>query len=179
MTLPPSGRIAIVHDYLTQRGGAERLVGEMARLLPDADVHASVVDPDQVPDSLRATRIRTTPLQHVFARGVPLTALAPLMPTAFGRMRLDDAEIVLSSTTAFAHHVRARATSRTATRRRTSCGRPTSTSAGGRSADGWQPRHSRSPGARTRRPPAGSTRTSRTLGTRRHGSARSTTAMPS
>jgi len=109
MTLPPSGRIAIVHDYLTQRGGAERLVGEMARLLPDAEVHASVVDPDQMPDSLRAARIRTTPLQHVFERGVPLTALAPLMPTAFGRMRLDDADIVLSSTTAFAHHVRPRA----------------------------------------------------------------------
>jgi hypothetical protein len=106
MTLPPSSRIAIVHDYLTQRGGAERLVGEMARLLPDADVHASVVDPDQVPETLRASRIRTTPLQHVFARGVPLTALAPLMPTAFARIRLDDAEIVLSSTTAFAHHVR-------------------------------------------------------------------------
>ncbi len=106
MAPPPTARIAIVHDYVTQRGGAERLVGEMVRLLPGATLSASVVDPDQVPDSLRATRIRTTPLQRIYARGVPLTALAPLLPTAFGRLPLGDADLVISSTTAFAHHVR-------------------------------------------------------------------------
>jgi glycosyltransferase involved in cell wall biosynthesis len=105
MTQPSPGRIAIVHDYVTQRGGAERLVGEMARLLPDATVHASVVDREQLPDGLSGRRIRTTPLQRIHERGVPLTAMAPLMPTAFAWMRLD-AEVVLSSTTAFAHHVR-------------------------------------------------------------------------
>ena len=106
MTPSPAGRIAIVHDYVTQRGGAERLVGEMVRLLPEAILHTSVLDPAQAPDTLRATRIRTTPLQRVYARGVPLTLLAPLLPTAFGRMRLADADLVISSTSAFAHHVR-------------------------------------------------------------------------
>ena len=102
----PAARIAIVHDYVTQRGGAERLVGEMVRLLPEATFHTSVIDPEQVPDTLRRTRIRTTPLQRVYARGVPLMALAPVLPTAFGRLRLGDADVVVSSTTAFAHHVR-------------------------------------------------------------------------
>jgi glycosyltransferase involved in cell wall biosynthesis len=106
MTPPSAARIAIVHDYFTQRGGAERLVGEMARVLPEATLHASVVDPEQLPDPLRRRRIRATPLQRVYDRGVPLAALAPLMPTAFGRMHLGGIDVVLSSTTAFAHHVR-------------------------------------------------------------------------
>ena len=106
MTPRPTARIAIVHDFFTQEGGAERLVGDMARLLPEATLHAAVVDAGRLPDSLRDRRIRTTPLQRLYERGVPLTALASLLPTAFGRMRLDDVEVVLSSTTAFAHHVK-------------------------------------------------------------------------
>jgi glycosyltransferase involved in cell wall biosynthesis len=112
MTEPPPApwilpdRIAIVHDYFTQQGGAERLVGELARLFPSATVHTSVLDREQLPDSLRSAAIRTTPLQRLRRRGVPLTLLAPVLPTAFGRMRLDGAGVVISSTTAFAHHVR-------------------------------------------------------------------------
>lgn len=99
-------RIAIVHDYFTQRGGAERLVGDLARLLPAASIHTSVYDPDRLPVALRSVRIRATPLQRLRRHGVPLTLLAPLLPTAFGRMPLDGTTIVVSSTTAFAHHVR-------------------------------------------------------------------------
>src|SRR6187399_1049715 len=106
MTRRPVTRIAIVHDYVTQQGGAELLVGEMVRLLPDASFHTSVFDPEQVPDTLCGTRIRTTPLQRVYVRGVPLMALAPVLPTAFGRLRVGDVDVVVSSTTAFAHHVR-------------------------------------------------------------------------
>jgi glycosyltransferase involved in cell wall biosynthesis len=98
--------MAIVHDYFTQQGGAERLVGELARLFPTATIHTSVVDRGQLPASLRSATIRATPLQRLRRHGVPLTLLAPVLPTAFGRMRLDGARVVISSTTAFAHHVR-------------------------------------------------------------------------
>lgn len=102
----PTDRIAIVHDYFTQRGGAERLVGDLARLLPTASIHTSVYDPDRLPEALRSARLHATPLQRLHRRGVPLTLLSPLLPTAFGRMPLDGTTIVISSTTAFAHHVR-------------------------------------------------------------------------
>ena len=102
----PPDRIAIVHDYFTQRGGAERLVGDLARLLPTASIHTSVYDRDRLPEALASARIRATPLQRLWHHGVPLTLLAPLLPTAFGRMSLDGATVVVSSTTAFAHHVR-------------------------------------------------------------------------
>jgi len=44
----PSGpTVAIVHDYLTQRGGAERVVLEFARAFSGAPIHTSVFNPDR------------------------------------------------------------------------------------------------------------------------------------
>lgn len=104
---PNASRVAIVHDYFTQQGGAERFVGELARLFPDAPIHAAVADREAVPPGIDPARLRTTRLQSLRERGVPLSLLAPLLPTAFGTMRLGRARIVISSTSAFAHHVRA------------------------------------------------------------------------
>lgn len=102
----PDRSVAIVHDYFTQQGGAERFVGDLARLFPAATVHTAVVDREKLPLTLRDTRIQTTPLQRVRALGVPLPLLAPLLPTAFGRIDLGGSALVISSTSAFAHHVR-------------------------------------------------------------------------
>ena len=38
-------RIALVHDYLTQRGGAERVVLSLTRAFPDAPLYTSLFDP--------------------------------------------------------------------------------------------------------------------------------------
>ena len=38
--------MAIAHDYLTQRGGAERVVLAMLRAFPEATVHTLLYDPD-------------------------------------------------------------------------------------------------------------------------------------
>ena len=99
-------RVAIVHDYFTQQGGAERFVAELARLYPAARVHASVVDPAVLPDGIPLRRVRSTPLERLRALGTPLSWLAPLLPTAFGAIRMAPVDIVVSSTSAFAHHVR-------------------------------------------------------------------------
>ncbi|MCW2510952.1 MAG: glycosyl transferase group 1, partial [Modestobacter sp.] len=40
-------KVVIVHDYLTQRGGAERVVLEMARAFPDSTVLTSVYSPER------------------------------------------------------------------------------------------------------------------------------------
>jgi glycosyltransferase involved in cell wall biosynthesis len=100
-------RIAIVHDYFTQHGGAERVVGELVRLFPDATVHTSVFDRDKLPPPVATAGLEATPLQRLRRRGLPLPAFAPLLPRAFGALDVGDVEVVLSSTSAFAHHVRA------------------------------------------------------------------------
>jgi len=42
-------RVALVHDYLTQYGGAERVLDEFKLAFPDAPVFTSVVDLDRMP----------------------------------------------------------------------------------------------------------------------------------
>ena len=38
-------RVAIAHDYLTQRGGAERVVLAISRAFPDAPIHTTLYNP--------------------------------------------------------------------------------------------------------------------------------------
>ena len=98
--------VAIVHDYFTQRGGAERVVERLAAVLENARIFAGVVDAGAIPPSFRPDTVTTTPLQHVYRAGPPLQALAPVLPGAFGMLDLGAPGVVLSSSSAFAHHVR-------------------------------------------------------------------------
>jgi glycosyltransferase involved in cell wall biosynthesis len=101
-------KVGLVHDYFTQRGGAERLVERMAALYPEASMFTSVVDPPAAPDSIDPQRIVTSRLQRLFTAGVPLKALAPLMGSALGALDLGDLDVVVSSSSAVAHRVQPR-----------------------------------------------------------------------
>lgn len=106
---PGSAGIALVHDYFTQRGGAEQVAGRLARLFPTAQMHTSVFDPEVLPGPLTPATVRVSPLQRLLRAGLPLKAIAPLLPSAFGRLDLGRPNVVISSSSAFAHHVRPRA----------------------------------------------------------------------
>ena len=45
-TMTDRPRVAIAHDYLTQRGGAERVVLALHRAFPEATIHTTLYDPD-------------------------------------------------------------------------------------------------------------------------------------
>jgi glycosyltransferase involved in cell wall biosynthesis len=102
-------RVAVVHDYFTQRGGTERVAERLARLVGGGQVFAAVADPDALPPTLTGGAVTTTALQRVRRAGAPLQALGPVLPAAFGTLDLGRADVVLSSSSAFAHHVRPRA----------------------------------------------------------------------
>jgi len=99
-------RVALVHDYFTQLGGAERFFEHLAALYPHAPIHASFADDATIPPSLRDRGLRLSLLQHVRRPGAPLAPLAPLMPYSFGRLDVGSCDVVLSCSSAFAHHVR-------------------------------------------------------------------------
>jgi glycosyltransferase involved in cell wall biosynthesis len=99
-------RVAIVHDYFTQLGGAERVVVHLANAYPGAPLRASVVDRRLLPDGLVDRDVRPTMLQGLLRAGAPLASLGPFLPAAFGRMDLRGLDAVVTSTSAFAHHVR-------------------------------------------------------------------------
>lgn len=100
-------RVALVHDYFTQLGGAERVVGMLHDILEPSIVAAAVVDRRLLPPGLAGRDVRSSRLQPLLRAGAPLASLAPLLPAAFEGLRLDGADLVVSSTSAFAHHVRA------------------------------------------------------------------------
>jgi glycosyltransferase involved in cell wall biosynthesis len=97
--------VAVVHDYLNQMGGAERVALELARAFPGAPLYTSLYRPESTFAEFRGFDIRTSPLQHapVDRR---FRALLPLYPAAFRAFGTLDADVVVSSSSGWAHGVR-------------------------------------------------------------------------
>jgi glycosyltransferase involved in cell wall biosynthesis len=92
---------------MTQRGGAERVAGLIARQLEPADLFTSVHDERTVPLSYIGGRPwQTSFLQRPALTTRRLKAMLPLLPLAMRSFDLRDAGLVVSSSSAFGHHVR-------------------------------------------------------------------------
>lgn len=98
-------RTALVHDYLNQRGGAERVFAHIAAAWPDAPVYTALYDPRAVGDLVPAARVRTSFLQRVPLHDRAFRLLAPLYPRAFEAFDLSAYDLIVSSTTAWAKGV--------------------------------------------------------------------------
>ncbi len=94
--------MAIAHDYLTQRGGAERVVVALLRAFPDAEVHTLLYDPDATFPEFREARVVTSGLNRVGPLRRHHRAALPLLAPAAGRMRVD-ADVTVISTSGWAH----------------------------------------------------------------------------
>jgi glycosyltransferase involved in cell wall biosynthesis len=98
--------VAIAHDYLTQRGGAERVVLALQRAFPAAPIHTTVYDAEGTFGAFARSRIVTSPLQKVAPlRRNPRLALPVLAPVV-SHMRVA-ADVTVCSTTGWAHGVAA------------------------------------------------------------------------
>jgi glycosyltransferase involved in cell wall biosynthesis len=99
-------KVAIAHDYLVQYGGAERVVESMLALWPDAPVYTSMLEPERMPPSLAQADVRTSFLQRSrFLRRHSKAAL-PLYPAAMRSLDLSGFDLVVSSSSGWAHGVR-------------------------------------------------------------------------
>ena len=100
-------RIAIVHDYLAQAGGAERVVEAIHDLYPDAPIYTSIYDAAHTLPSFKTMDVRTSFLQRfAFARSAKFHKLAlPLFPAAFEHFDMSNYDVVISNTTGFAKGV--------------------------------------------------------------------------
>ena len=100
-------RIAIVHDYLAQHGGAERVVEAMHELWPDAPIYTSIYDAEAMPPVYRQMDIRTSFLQNfpLAPTNRHYKKFLPFYPMAFEKLDLRDFDLVLSHTTTFAKGV--------------------------------------------------------------------------
>ncbi|HUC87723.1 MAG TPA: glycosyltransferase [Candidatus Binatia bacterium] len=96
-------KIAIVCDWLTDFGGAERVVVELHRLFPKAPIYTSQYTPAAIPD-LKDADVRTSWLQHLpkgFKKFLPIARA-----WSFSRLDLSGYDLVISSTGAEAKAVK-------------------------------------------------------------------------
>lgn len=100
-------KVALVHDYLTQRGGAERVFELLCNYFPDADVFTSLYNPQQTVD-LGERLVKTTALQNIPGAKKYFRLLAPFYYQAFRSLDLQDYDLIISSTSSFAKAVRKR-----------------------------------------------------------------------
>jgi glycosyltransferase involved in cell wall biosynthesis len=95
-------KIALVHDFLTQSGGAERVLAVLAEMFPAAPIYTILYDPEKMRGKFSGHEIRTS-----FFQKLPKCLrkrykfLLPLLPTAPETFDLRDFDLVISSSGAW------------------------------------------------------------------------------
>lgn len=97
-----AGRVAIVHDYLNQYGGAERVLEDLHELYPDAPVYVAIYDPETMPKAYRGWDIRTSWMQSLPGWRRYFRNYFPLYPSAFESFDLSAYDLVISSSSGYA-----------------------------------------------------------------------------
>lgn len=97
-------RIALVHDYLAQDGGAERVLQAFSEIWPEAPIFVLFYDRDKLP------RFKELDIRESFIAKFPWGRkryqwFLPLMPVATEKHNLHRFDVVLSSSSAFAKGV--------------------------------------------------------------------------
>ncbi len=100
-------RVAIVHDYLTQFGGAERVLLALMKLFPHAPVFTLVFDPRMAfartsgPGIFDTRRLRTSFLQRIPGARARHRYFPILMPLAIEQFDFSQYDLVFSATHSF------------------------------------------------------------------------------
>lgn len=99
-------RVALAHDYLLVMRGAERTFAAIADLYADAPIYTLLYDADATARRFAGHAVTTSALQRLGVTQSNFRRLLPLYPYAVQRLGPTDADIVISSSSAFAHGVR-------------------------------------------------------------------------
>ena len=106
-TLTEGLRIALVHDYLTQYGGAEHVLAVLQRIFPSADTFTTLYDADATLPGIERERIQESRLGLVPWFRQHHRAALPLFPLAMWdlRRRLKNYDVLIADSSAWAHQV--------------------------------------------------------------------------
>jgi len=98
--------VALAHDYLLTMRGAERTFAEMAACWPAAPIYTLLYDEEAVADGFAGRDVRTSGLQRIGANQRTFRYMLPLFPGAAERLPVSDYDVLVSSSSAFAHGLR-------------------------------------------------------------------------
>lgn len=98
--------LALVHDYLLVRRGAERTFEAMTECFPEAPIYTLLYDPEGSEERYVGRRVHTSFLQRLGHKQSDFRQLLPAFPVAVRSLPLAGHRVVVSSSSAFAHAVR-------------------------------------------------------------------------
>ncbi len=90
-------KVALVHYWFYGMRGGEKVVTEILRLFPEADVFTHLYVPDNLDPEITRRKVTTT-----FINSLPMSrklyqAYLPLMPWALNKLDLEDYDLIISS----------------------------------------------------------------------------------
>jgi glycosyltransferase involved in cell wall biosynthesis len=106
-------RLAIVHDYLIQMGGAERVVAVMAEAFPEAPIYTSATYRAQLLPEFSGKKIINSWADWVPGLHHSFKKFFPIYPFAFQSFKPVDADVVWISSSGFAKWIRVKADAKT------------------------------------------------------------------
>lgn len=98
-------KLALVHDWLNQIGGAEDVLATLVDLYPERPIYTSLYAPHLMPDPYHQWDIHTLWLDRlpgIYSHHQPYL---PLYPLAWGGLNLSDYDVILSNKSGFCHGV--------------------------------------------------------------------------
>jgi len=101
-------KVVIVHDYLNQQGGAERVVAVLHELFPDAPIYTLFVDRAKLWPALRDATIISSWLRHFPFVMNNFKLFFWLYPIAVRTLSIPECDVVISSSSAYAKGIRIR-----------------------------------------------------------------------
>jgi glycosyltransferase involved in cell wall biosynthesis len=99
-------KIAVVHDYFTQLGGAEKVAEELMRMFPDAALHSTIALPECMPTGLVGLPMKTSWMQMLPGMRRYYRLYFLLYPLAVPSLDLSGYDLILSSSSGYAKGVR-------------------------------------------------------------------------
>lgn len=99
-------RLAIAHDWLIQPRGAERVLGEFCRALPEVSIYTLIARPDRIDSAILRHRVHLSPLDRFPGAGRCYRYLLPLYRLGIESLTVRDADALLSISHAVAKGIR-------------------------------------------------------------------------
>lgn len=98
-------KVAIIHDFLTQYGGAEKVLEALHEIWPEAPIFTLFYDKKKLGDKFKNFEIKVSPIQNLpFALSFYRFYL-PLLPAAIERFNLNEYDLIISNCSSFAKGV--------------------------------------------------------------------------
>ncbi len=99
-------KIAIIHDYLNQFGGAEKVIEVMHEIFPEAPIYTSIFKPECMPSSFDSMKINVSFMQRLPLIDKHFKKYLLLYPKAMSSFNLNEYDLVISSSSAFAKGIK-------------------------------------------------------------------------